>query len=91
MQTLREKREEKELLKSKAILFKVWNNYFKSEGGVFFSFGKGDTGNSGSWFNCGEEEVKRLREAILAGNYEVKKRIGNTGKIYQHPSEWMKN
>lgn len=87
---LKQVRQEREMKRSQAILFKVWNNYFKSEDGVFFSFGKGDgVHTSGCWFNCKEEEIERLREAILAGNFEIRKRIGRIGKVYKHPSEWM--
>ena len=91
MKNLKELKEEKELIASKAILFKIWGNYFKYENNVFFAFAKSDlvTYASGCWFNCGAEEIHRLHETILAGNYEIMTSINRSGKVYKRPSEWM--
>ena len=91
MKTLKELRKEKEVTQSEAILMLIWGNYFKFENQKFHSFGRSsNTAYSvGSWFHCGEEEIERLREAILSGNFEVKKRIPRTSRIYRLPSDWM--
>jgi len=88
---IREQRKQKELEASKAILFKVWNNYFKFEGNTFHAFGKGQNipHSAGSWFKCGEDEIKRLREVILAGTFEVQKKIPGNFRVYRLPSDWM--
>ncbi len=91
MLNLREQREKREEIASKAILLKIWNNYFKVEDNIFYSFGKSikTPYASGTWFRCREEEVERLREAILAGNFETKTKIPHSGRIFRLPSEWM--
>ena len=87
MKNLKEERLELEKLASEAILLNINNNFFKCENKTFKAFGKGSS--CGTWFKCGEEEIERLRTAILSGNFEVKKKIPNNSRIYRLPSEWM--
>jgi hypothetical protein len=74
------------------VLFEAWNNYFKFESGKFFFFGKQPrmAHSIGSWFNCSELQTASLRTAILAGNFEVKKKIPGNLKVYPLPSEGEK-
>lgn len=87
MKNLKEKRLAMEKKNSETILLKIWDNFFKCVDGVFKSFGKGNS--CGSWFNCGEEEIERIREAVLSGNFEAVKRIPGNRRVYRLPSEWM--
>jgi hypothetical protein len=66
------------------ILFKSNKNFYKLKDGKFYSYGKGEKRiySIGSWFNCSEEEVKRLRVIILSNTYEICKRIPGTSKVY---------
>ena len=91
MKSLKQKRKEEEKKDSETILLKIWGNFFKSRNGEFFSFGKSSELSSacGCWFNCGEEEVERLREAILAGNFEAVRQIHRKGRVYRLPGEWI--
>ncbi|MCP3924867.1 MAG: hypothetical protein GY714_19995 [Desulfobacterales bacterium] len=86
-----EEREALEEIKSKAILIKAWGNFYKCENNIFYSFAKSEITPhaSGTWFNCGEEETRQLREAVLAGNFEVKTKIHRGGRVYRLPSEWV--
>ena len=87
---LTEERKAKEARKAKAILFKIFNNYYKLENDTFRSFARTSGNNSaGTWFHCREEEVDRLRVIILAGKFSIEKQIPRTTRIYQHPSKWM--
>lgn len=66
------------------MLFKLNENYYQWKDGKFLSFGKseGTAYSIGSWFRCGEEESKRLRERIFSGQGEVKTRIPGKKKEY---------
>jgi len=65
------------------ILLKIKNNYFLFKDGRFLSYGKADTSYSiGSWFKCKEEEVNRLRTKVLSGDYEIKRKLPSTNRLF---------
>jgi hypothetical protein len=83
------KRLAKKKEKGKEILFEVWGNFFKFKAGKFYSYGRNKKTNCsvGSWFDCGEEEIDRLRIAILAGRFKLYSKIPGTSKKYEYKGE----
>ena len=56
------------------MLLKIWNNFFKydPEADKFNSYAPSTMPYSiGTWFKCNDEEILRLRKAVLAGEAEI--------------------